>query len=221
MKRIFFMMLCLTICSELHSQEFHYIRDVLYVPLRSGQTLQHRIVHKGLVSGTKLTILETSEDNSYSKVRTEKGTEGWVQSQYLSPEPAGRDLYKLAQVSIAKLKKQNSELTQQLAVLQSQDKKAQQDINQLSSKSTQMSKELAHIKEVSANALKLEEDNKTLLNENQRLKNQFDVLSADNKRLQDDKENDAFLNGAFAVLIGVMITLIVPMFRSRKDSSWA
>jgi SH3 domain protein len=220
-KSIILTLLCLLVCSELHSQEIRYIRDTLYVPLRSGQTLQHRIVHKGLVSGTKLTLLETSEDNVYSKVQTSRGIEGWIQAQYLSLEPAGRDLFKQSQKDSVDLKNQNTELAEQLTSLQAQHRQSQREIEQLSSQNNKLSNELESIKSISANAITLDSENKLLLEESQSLKNQTDVLKADNKHLQDNRENDAFLNGAFAVVIGVMIALVVPRLRPKKSSEWA
>ena len=64
-----------------------YIRDTLYVPLRGGQSTEHRILHRGLRSGTELERLETSEDTGYTRVRTPDGLEGWLQTQYLVEEP--------------------------------------------------------------------------------------------------------------------------------------
>ena len=64
-----------------------YVRDNLYVPLRGGQSSEHRILHRGLRSGTELERLETNEDSGYTRVRTEGGLEGWLQTQYLVEEP--------------------------------------------------------------------------------------------------------------------------------------
>ena len=107
MKRIVLLLFILASSSQLYSAETRYIRDELYVPLRSGQTTQHRIVHKGLVSGTPLTIIAVSDDKLYSQVRTSKGIEGWIQTQYLSDSPAGRDLLKVAERKLATLQEKS------------------------------------------------------------------------------------------------------------------
>lgn len=221
MKSITLLLMLLTVSSHLSSEEIRYIRDELYVPLRSGQSMQHRIVHKGLVSGTAVSVIETGEDNVYSLVRTRRGVEGWIQTQYLSPEPAGRDLYKAANAKLATLQQQNTSLTQQLNELKSKDRQSQKEVSDLSSKSSQLNAELSKIKQISANAIQLNSDNQRLLEENQMLKNEVNMLTTDNKRLNDAKDNDAFLNGAFAVLIGVMITLLVPRLWPQKTTDWA
>ena len=64
-----------------------YIRDTLYVPLRGGESSEHRIIHRGIKSGTPLERLETNEQTGYTRVRTGKGLEGWLLTQYLVDEP--------------------------------------------------------------------------------------------------------------------------------------
>jgi SH3 domain protein len=203
------------------AQETRYIRDVIYVPLRSGQSTQHRIVHKGLVSGTPLTELEVNKDSGYSRVTTAGGNEGWIQTQYLSAEPAARNVLKKANFTIEKLRKETSALNQKLSQLKKQDKSSNSSIAQLSGENKKIGLELNKIKSISANAIKINSDNNRLLEENQDLKNQLDIVSADNQRLSDDSESDSFLNGAFAVLIGVMITLAVPRLWPKKTTDWA
>jgi len=220
-KKYLLTLLLLTASCQVLSEEIRYIRDELYVPLRSGQSPQHRIVHKGLISGTKLTILETSADGDYSRVRTRKGTEGWIQTQYLSPEPAAKNVLKIANANLAKLQQENIELKQQLKQLGSKDRETQNVLSELEASNQKMAKELADIKAISADAIQLNEDNHRLLESNQILKNEIDILSTDNKRLTDNKENDAFLNGAFAVLIGVMLTLLIPRAWPKKSTDWA
>ncbi len=220
MKNIVLLLVLLASGSQLYSQTV-YIRDELYVPLRSGQGSQYRIVHKGLVSGTSLTVITTNEDKSYTQVRTKGGTEGWIQSQYLSQERAGKDLYREAQGTISKLKSDNEELKRQLSEATNKQTNTQNKLTALTSNNNKVSKELENIKAISANAISLNEDNQRLLEENQMLKNEVDVLSTDKQRLTDNQESDAFLNGAFAVLIGVMITLIVPRAWPKKSTDWA
>lgn len=221
MKNFVLLLVIISASSQVFSQETRYIRDELYVPLRSGQSMQHRIVHKGLVSGTALTVLEMSEDQTYSRVRTRRGTEGWIQTQYLSKEPAGRDLLKVANASIEKLEQQNQSLKQELSALRAQEQKSRQQLDDLNRNNSSISSELSKIKAISSNAIQINQDNQRLLEENQMLGNKVDILTTDNQRLIDNQESDAFLNGAFAVLIGVMITLLVPRLWPKKSTDWA
>lgn len=221
MKLIALALILLSVSSELHSQEIRYIRDQLWVPLRSGPSAQHRIVHKGLISGTQMTVLSTNDDKTYSQIRTRNGTEGWIQTQYLSEEADARSMLAGARATADKLRQQNASLKKELATYREKNAQAKTQLSGLSSQSSELARELEQIKTVSANAIQLNADNQRLLEETQRLRNEVDVLVTDNQRLNDEKDNDAFLNGAFAVLIGVMIALIVPRLRPKKATDWA
>lgn len=221
MKLIALALILLSASSELYSQEIRYIRDQLWVPLRSGPTIQHRILHKGLISGTQLTVISTNDDESYTQVRTNNGTEGWIQTQYLSKDAAARNLLAAARATAEKIQQQNASLKEELLSYQDKDAQAKKQLSGLSSQSSQLEKELEQIKIVSANAIQLNADNQRLLQETQILRNEVDVLTTDNQRLNDEKDNDDFLNGAFAVLIGVMIAMIVPRLRPKKSTDWA
>ena len=85
------------------------------------------------------------------------------------------------------------------------------------------SNELAEIRRISSNAVALDRSNRAMAEETEMLRSRIEVLEADNQRLQDSLDSEAFMNGAFAVLIGVMITLLVPRLwpKRRPSSSWA
>jgi SH3 domain protein len=119
------------------------------------------------------------------------------------------------------LQKRYDELNKQVKLLSSEQKSAKQQFSVLASDSSETSKELERIKAISANAIQLNEDNQRLLEENQMLKKEVVLSTTDNQRLTDNEENDAFLNGALAVLLGVMITLIVPRAWPKKSTEWA
>lgn len=204
-----------------YSDETRYIRDTLFVPLRSGQSYKYRIIHKGLVSGTALTLLEQSDDESYSKVRTEQGIEGWLETQYLSEEPSARSRVNSLALKNEKMTSENTALKQKINTLTEVNNEQKNALKALDQQYQILNKELTDIKAISANALTLNDNNTELLQQNQVLQNQADILTTDNQRLKDQLDNDNFLNGAFAVLIGVFITLLVPRLWPSKSSEWA
>ena len=74
-----------SVFSQLSFAETVYIRDTIYVPLRGGQSSEHRILHKGIASGTALELLEVNDDTGFSQVRTASGMQGWIQ-KILNPK---------------------------------------------------------------------------------------------------------------------------------------
>ena len=64
--------------------------------------------------------------------------------------------------------------------------------------------------------------NGELLGENQKLRNDLEVLTAENERLEAGKESDFMLVGAGLVLGGVLLALVIPMLKpTRKTDNWA
>ena len=201
--------------------ETRYISDKIYVPLRVGDSTKHRIIHRGLPSGEKLDLLEASKDSGYSKVRTDRGVEGWLPSHYLVENPVARTLLNAAKQEVAELSKANKTLNEQLKSTTQSSSQTNNVLSDLEQVNAALTEELGEIKRVSANAIKLDEDNRRLLESNQMLSSEVDVLKTDNTRLRENKENEFFLNGAFAVLIGVLITLLIPKLMPKRRSDWS
>ena len=62
----------------------------------------------------------------------------------------------------------------------------------------------------------------SLREENQKLRNDLEVLTAENERLEASKESDFMLLGAGLVFGGVLLALIIPMLKpTRKTDNWA
>ena len=105
--------LCLAMVSpNSWASDTRYVADVFYVPLHSGNSTKHRIVHRGIKTGTKLTLLQADEQAGLSKVRTPGGTEGWIQNQFLSPTP-------IARILLADARRKQQDLEAQVANLRS------------------------------------------------------------------------------------------------------
>ncbi len=228
MKYLSIPFLALTLASGLatvsaSAEEIRYISDKQYVPLRSGQGTQYRIVHRGLPSGTALVIGEVNEETGYTQVTTPGGTEGWIRSQYLmQEEPARQQLDKLLEREKT-LSQDSDSLRQRYIELEENYQQVSEQLNDTQSELQERSTELAEVQRVSANALALDDSNRRLAREAEVMKSRLEILEADNQRLQENKESDAFFNGALAVLLGVIITLLVPRLwpQRRRSSSWA
>ncbi|MBW2939306.1 TIGR04211 family SH3 domain-containing protein [Zhongshania aquimaris] len=208
---------CLTSASFADTR---YISDKIYVPLRVGDGSKYRIIHRGLPSGEKLDLISTNEDSGYSKVRTDKGVEGWLPSHYLTNSPAARSQLATNKKQIDELSSINKDLQKKLENTTQSSQETNSIVEELQLENKSLTEELEEIKRISANSIKLDDDNRRLLESNQMLSSEVDVLKTDNARLRENKENEFFLNGAFAVLIGVMIALIVPRMMPKRRSDW-
>ncbi len=202
------------------SGETRFITDRLYVPLRSGKSANHRILHKGLPSGTEVSVLESDLEAGYSLIRTRRGLEGWILTRYLDQEPVAE--IKLAEVTqkLEKLEVENRNLKKAFTNAAGSSKEASQIVDELEAENLKLATELEEIKRISANAIKLDRDYQVLSEAKQMLKDKVDVLETENARLRDNHENEAFLNGSFAVILGILAAIIIPRLRPRKRSEW-
>lgn len=209
------------LCSSLNAETM-FIDDVLLVPLRSGESLSHRIVHKGIPSGTKLEVLEHNSDSGYSKVLTPGGIEGYLPTRYLVPEPIARVKLEQATKELSTFKQEHAKLKEQYSSLLAEHnalKKANTETEQLLDKNVQ---ELSHIRTVSSNALTLDQRNQELRESNEQLRNELELLQTDNNRLKEKSESNMMLVGGGLVLLGVILALLIPVLRpSKKNDSWA
>ncbi len=198
-----------------------WVDDKLYLPVRAGAGTQYRIIENAVPSGTPLEVLETS-DSGYTRVRTPKGTEGWVASQYLSNTPIAADRLRQANQQLEKARSELASLKEQLAkVTRERDTLAGSE-SSLSSRSQALQQELQEIKAISADAINLERRNRELREENQKIRNDLEVLTAENERLEASKESDFMLLGAGLVLGGVLLAVLIPMLKpTRKTDNWA
>merc|ERR1712000_27189 len=85
----------------------------------------------------------------------------------------------------------------------------------LSDRSQELQEELQRIKSIAADSINLERRNRELREENQKIRNDLEVLTAENERLEASKEYDFMLLGAGLVFGGVLLALIIPMLKPR------
>ena len=75
MKKLLLLLALSAIATPHMAQQVRYVEDFVKVPLRTGKSLQNKILRM-LPSGTRLELLEESEEDGYSRVRTEQGVDG-------------------------------------------------------------------------------------------------------------------------------------------------
>ncbi|MEH6590169.1 MAG: TIGR04211 family SH3 domain-containing protein [Halioglobus sp.] len=216
-------LLLLIFSATTQAADTRYISDKQFIPVRSGPGNEYRIIHRGLPSGTRLEVSRTSDNGEFAEITTPKGTNGWIRTQYLMSDLPAQNKLGAALAKAQVLEKENSEMKAKTAELSSDRVNL---LNQVSSSEGDLgtiSQELAQLKQISGNAVQLDTDNRRLTLESEEMRSEVEILKAENQRLQDKLGSEAFMNGALAVLLGVIITLVVPRLwpKRRKSSSWA
>ena len=219
----YMMLAALLLSVASHAQDVRYVSDKQYIPLRSGAGSDYRIIHRGIPSGTRLTVARTSSDGEWAEITTDKGTTGWIRSQYLMEDVPAQNKLEAAQRKAASAVEQSSALKAELDNLKAERAELLNQIETGGSQLDSVSEELTRLKQISGNAVQLDIDNRRLVEDLERLRSEVETLEAENQRLQDKLQSEDFINGALAVLMGVIITLVVPRVwpKRRKSSSWA
>jgi SH3 domain protein len=185
-----------------------YVSDQFTVPLRRGPSNSHKILHAGLPSGTALEVISEDAAAGFTQVRTSNGTEGWIETQYLSGQPIARD-------RLAAADRRVESLETQLKGLRQSDSRA----NDLGKQTEKLQAELAEVRRVSATSLANYEENKQLKASNETLQQQVTQLSQRVRQLERNETLRWMLAGGGLVLLGLLIGALI---KSRpKRSSWA
>lgn len=219
MNKIIFLLVSLLLSNQLFAKTM-YITDSFEAPLRTGQTNAYRILAYPK-SGSALEVLEVNKESGYTKVKTQRGIEGWIQTRYLVNNPIAKHRLLQAQKQLASLKEKNKALSSgQSSANKAASELAKQN-KSLQTVNSKLEKELNYVKEVSGNAININQRNQRLIEENQQLKNEFDLLSSDNERLKDNANSQYFMMGAGAILLGIILGLVLPSLKpKRKDTGW-
>ena len=202
------------------AQDTRYISDKIFVVLHRGPGTDYKWVSR-LTPGTRLDVI--SADGDWTKVTTSRGTQGWVRSEYLSAVAPAQVLLPAAEQQAATLTTANRELEAQLALLTDEKTALESQLLSATGELDSVSTNFNDLKQISGNAVQLDIDNRRLVVDAENLRSRVEMLEGENQRLQDKLQSEGFLNGALAVLLGVIITLVVPRLvpKRRRQSEWA
>lgn len=199
--------------------ETRFVTDELEIDMRSGTSLQHRILRM-VPAGTVLEVLEEDQATGYTKVRTPSGAEGWILSRYLTASAP-------ASVRLADTEKKLTELEiqsrQRMAKLSDRDKEflnVTDELARVKDENLKLNKQLTDIQRTASSALAIDAENKELKNRLMQMERERETLSQENVALHDRTARDWFMIGAGVIVLGILIGLILPRIRVRKRSSW-
>lgn len=205
------------------AQDVRYVSDKQFVPLRSGAGGDYRIVHRGIPSGTRLTVSQLSSDGDWAEITTDRGTSGWIRVQYLMEEVPAQLRLQANEQRLRTLTQENEGLRTELNQLKTEKVDLLNQSTSTESDLRSVSEELTQLKQISGKAVQLDADNRRLVEEAENLRSSVDMLESENQRLQDSLRSSAFIDGALAVLLGVIITLVVPRLwpKRKRNDGWA
>jgi SH3 domain protein len=190
--------------------------------MRSGQGNEFRILHRGLPTGTKLTLLEDAPDSGWARVRTPGGEEGWVPRQYLEEKPVAQILLQQTEERLQRFEKMEGNLGGEVRRLEDENAKLTASLEAEQTKSGLLETELKEIKSLSADAVALNTRHQKLLHQHELLKQKQSMAEAEIQRLSGSDTQKWYLYGALSVGLGAILAMIAPHLRPRRRrSEWA
>lgn len=206
-----------------YGQDTRYVSDRVLVPVRSGAGSDFRIVNSGLPSGTALMVFGESEDGKWAEIETRAGTRGWMPSQFLQAEPPASLLMNELKLEVEQLRSERDRVVSQLNQRSSAADEADDAILTLRSELEATTNELTEVKRVSAAALDLDALNQQLVAEVESERSDADLLRLENVRLRERIANNQILDGALAVLLGVILAVVAPRLwpSKKRQDGWS
>jgi SH3 domain protein len=197
-----------------------YVTDHTLVELRRGPSIEYLIL-RNLEAGMAVQVLEQDSDSGYSRVRVQdQGTEGWVLTRFLQPDPIARDRLAAAERGLAAAKARTTELEQQVQTLSAELGSTKSDLEQTRTNHEQVSKDLADLRAASANVVEIRDQNESLRQRLIQREREVEELTAANTQLTSQDRQNWFIVGAGVLFGGVIIGLIAPSLRRKRRSDW-
>jgi SH3 domain protein len=196
-----------------------YISDQFTVPLRRGPSNTHKILHAGLPSGMALEVLGEDKAAGFTEVRTPNGTEGWIQTQFLTTEPSARERLAAANRRVETLEAQLKSLREDFQEIRGARSQSEGRANDLGKQTEKLQAELNEVRRASATSIANYEENKQLKADNQSLQTQVTQLSERVRQFERNVMLRWLLAGGGLVLLGLILGAWI---KSRpKRSTWA
>ncbi len=206
--------ICLLVfCANVHAETM-YVKDVLRLPLRTGQSVEYKIIAV-IESSQAVEVLQS--EGEWSRVRLPNEKEGWVQTRYLTSAATHK-------MKLEDLEKKHKNLTAQASALLEENAELKGEKQKLSAQLTENEKAL---KKIRIDFESLKSDSAEFL----KLKTKYDAAAAEladkTQRLQDLEEQLSslqlyhyikwFLAGSGVLLVGFIIGFSAKRQRRRPS----
>ena len=194
--------------------ETMYVKDILRLPLRTGQSTEYKIIAV-IESGLQVEVLQSDEE--WTQVRLPNEKEGWVQSRYLTPVPTSK-------IRLEQLEIKHQNLTAEAAALREENTNLKREKQKLGA---ELAGNQNALKKINSDFESLKADSAEFL----KLKTKYDSVAvelAEKSQKLETLEEDLstltffyyfkwFLGGSAVLLVGFMIGFSTKRQRRRPS----
>jgi SH3 domain protein len=191
-----------------------YVKDVLRLPLRTGQSTEYKIIAV-IESGLQVEVLQVQEE--WTQVRLPNEKEGWVQSRYLTPVPTSKIKLEQLEVKHKNLSAQAASLLEENSNLKREKQKLSAELTGNQNALNKINRDFESLKAESAEFLKLKTKYDAVSAELAEKSQKLAALEEDLSTLTFFYYFKWFLGGSAVLLVGFMIGLSAKRQRRRPS----
>lgn len=203
------------LCCSLASAATWYVKPSAEVPVRSGQGSDFKILAV-VPDGMAVELLE--EVDTWARVRTPAGTEGWLLKRYLTSEPPLATTFAALQSQKAQLEGTSQETSRKLREVSAAHAQIEQELNVCRIDRDEALDNYETLRRDTADVIGLQ---KKLAETTRELQVNREKLTALDLAAKEQKRNSSlmwFLAGALVMLGGWLMGMLTARTRKRKTS---
>lgn len=212
-------LLVLFSAQALAQEATRYISEELEVGVRTGKTLQNRIIRTAR-GGEQVTVVQQDTDG-YSLVRFANGTEGWILTRYLQNQPHSRDRLAEVEAELAEIRSGSDDQASRVAQLLDERRVLESERDSLQSRIETLETELTELRDVASRPQEIRAQNAQLREALLETQNSADDFRRQVEVLRGDNQRKWFMTGAL-VTVGSLIfgILLTRLPRRRRRDEW-
>ena len=211
--------LFLLLFSSVSSAQMRYVTDDFEVMLRTGPSVQNKII-RPLRSGTRVQVLREDSGNGHSQVQTSDGEIGYMLRRFISNQPSARSQLSRLENQLTQLRSEPEALQAILANAQDENQDLIAQNIALTEQLNKQENKLNSIKELSGNVVEVAENNEKLKSEVQELLLQLDDIRIQYDDLKESRKTIENLIYAGLVIVGLFLGWILSISGRRNRGSW-
>ena len=211
---IIFVGIILIVFSGTVYAETMYVKDVLRLPLRTGQGTEYKIIAV-IESGLQVEVLQAQEE--WAQVRLPNEKEGWVQSRYLTAVPTSKIRLEQLEIKHKNLSAQAASLLEENSNLKREKQKLSAELTGNQNALKKINSDFESLKAESAEFLKLKTKYDAVAAELAEKSQKLEALEEDLSTLTFFYYFKWFLGGSAVLLVGFMIGLSAKRQRRRPS----
>ncbi len=197
----------------------NYVTDSIEIPLRSKPGYKYKIVRM-LRTGSSVSIQEVNSKGWAKLIYKYKGRniEGWMPTSVLQNTPIYKVQFAQQVKKTSRLEKKLNQLKQEQKTLNERFNEASTELKKVKTDNFETEKKLDELTLISGNSIKLDEQNKELSMQVNKLETDNSIMKEQLSQAGDVVQRQWFLTGGGVLLLGL---LLGRLFRiPTKKSKW-